>query len=169
MNGLKAKSIDESLNVYRRRSGSQGTKNGKKSRYKSKSTGFDKSNYACFILQETHYYKKDCLENMNKNDYVHITVASHEVDNEIVGELVVTNWEMEKSSIMETEFSYHMCHRQEYFDTFELKEGKVIQLNINKAHKINGIGTVWLTMFDNHEFLLHNMRHVPELKQNSLF
>lgn len=61
-----------------------------------------------------------------------------------------------------------MCSRIEYFEALKLKQGVVVCLGGNKISKVYGIGTVILKMFDDCEFLLHNVRHVSKLKRNLL-
>ena len=48
----------------------------------------------------------------------------------------------------------------------ELKEGGVIRLCNNKACEIQGMGTIHLKMFDDRDFLLKDVRYIPELKRN---
>jgi len=85
---------------------------------------------------------------------------------ESAGALVVTSLEPEKSWVLDSGCSYHMCPRKEYFETWALKEGGVVRLGNNKACKVQGMGTIRLKMFDGREFLLKDVRFVPELKRN---
>lgn len=55
--------------------------------------------------------------------------------------------------------------KKEYFETLKLEQGGIVLLGENKACKVHGIGMIKLKMFDDHEFLLHNMRYVPDLRQ----
>lgn len=54
--------------------------------------------------------------------------------------LVTKTLETEKAQIMDSEFSYHMCPRNKYFDTLDLKKGGVVQLGNNNRFKVHGIG-----------------------------
>lgn len=56
-----------------------------------------------------------------------------EDDYESVGTLVVECWKMEKSCGLNFGRSYHMCSMKEYFETLELKEGKIIHLGNDKT------------------------------------
>ena len=47
-----------------------------------------------------------------------------------------------------------------------MKEGGVVRLGNNKACKIQGMGTIRLKRFDDRDFLLKNVRYIPELKRN---
>jgi hypothetical protein len=67
---------------------------------------------------------------------------------------------------MNSRRSYHMCLMKEYFETLELKEGGVVHLRNDKALKVQGTSLICLRMFDNHEFILQDVRYVPKLKQN---
>jgi hypothetical protein len=60
-------------------------------------------------------------------------------------------------------FYYHMCSKKEYFETLEPVECGVVHLGDEKTCKIQGMGSICLTMFDNREFFLHDMRYVLEL------
>ena len=135
-----------------------------KSRSNSRSKGFDKSKYNCFLCHKLGHFKKDCPnKGVNGSPSVQVAVASDEDGYESVGALVVTSWEPEKSWVLEG-CSYHMFPRKEYFETLALKEGGVVRLGNNKACKVQGMGTVRLKMFDGREFLLKDVRFVPELK-----
>ncbi|MCH82500.1 putative Ty-1 copia retrotransposon protein [Trifolium medium] len=61
-----------------------------------------------------------------------------------------------------------MCSKKDYFETLELIEGGDVHLGDRKACKFQGMSSVHLMMFDNSEFLLHDVRYVPELKRNLL-
>ena len=78
----------------------------------------------------------------------------------------MTSWEPEKSWVLDSRCSYHICPIKEYFETLDLKEGGVVRLGNNKACKIKGMGTIRLKMFDDRDFLLKNVRYIPELKRN---
>lgn len=163
---LKIDDGGEGLNVTRGRSEQRGKGKGK-SRSKSKSKGFDKSKYKCFLCHKQGHYKKDCPDKGgNGSSSVQVAVASDEDGYESAGALVVTSWEPEKSWVLDSGCSYHMCPRKEYFETLALKEGGVVRLGNNKACKVQGMGTVRLKMFDGREFLLKDVRFVPELKRN---
>jgi hypothetical protein len=59
--------------------------------------------------------------------------------------------------------SDYMCLKKEYRENLELVEGGVVHLGDEKTCKIQGMGSICLTMFDNREFFLHDMRYVLEL------
>ena len=67
---------------------------------------------------------------------------------------------------MDSGCSYHSSPRKDYFETLELKPARVVLLGDNYPCKVQGIGTVRLKMFDNREYLLKNVRYIPELKRN---
>lgn len=66
--------------------------------------------------------------------------------------------------VMESGFSYHTCQIKEYCETLKLEKDGVFHLGDNKTCKIHGIDTIRLKMFDGREFLLHNVRYVPEFR-----
>jgi len=163
---LKVDEGGEGLNVARGRNGHRGKGKGK-SRSKSRSKGFDKSKYKCFLCHKQGHFKKDCPDKRgNASPSVQVAVVSDEDGYESAGALAVTSWKPEKSWVLDSGCSYHMCHRNEYFETSALKEGGVDRLGNNKACKVQGMGTVRLKMFDDREFLLKNVMYVLELKQN---
>lgn len=53
-----------------------------------------------------------------------------------------------------------MCLKKEYLETLNMEEGVVVHLSDNEACKVNGVGTLRLKMFNNHKFLLYNVRYV---------
>ena len=72
----------------------------------------------------------------------------------------------QKSWVMDSGCTYHMCPVKDYFEDLEQKEYGTVLLGNNKACKVHGIGTVRLRMFDNREMLLQDVRYVPKLKRN---
>ena len=81
--------------------------------------------------------------------------------------LVAFNTKTQTEWIMNFGCSYHSSPRKDYFETLELKPVGVVLLGDNCPCKVQGIGTVRLKMFDNREFLLKDVRYIPELKKIS--
>jgi hypothetical protein len=52
---------------------------------------------------------------------------------------------------------------KEYFETLKLVEGGEVDLENGKICKVQDMSLVCLMMFDNREFLLYDVRYVPEL------
>jgi len=88
-------------------------------------------------------------ENITKNSNKAWGIVASEDDYESVVTLVVECWKMEKSFFflfwkrkmenrcgLNSGRSYHMCSMKEYFETLELKEGRVIHLENDKAWKV---------------------------------
>ncbi|MCH88060.1 heat-shock protein, partial [Trifolium medium] len=63
----------------------------------------------------------------------------------------------DESWVMDSGCSYHMCSKKEYFETLELVEGEVVHLADGNTCKVQGMCSICLTMFDNCEFLLHDV------------
>lgn len=61
-----------------------------------------------------------------------------------------------------------MFLRKQYFDTFKFEEGGLIYLGDNNAYKAHNIDSIILKMFDECEFIPHNVTYNPELRQNML-
>lgn len=93
---------------------------------KSKPEVFYNSKFKYFTCHKTSHFKKDFLERGINSDYVQIIVSSYEDHYEIVCALVVTSLETHKSWVMDSDCSYHMCLRKEYFLTLDLREGGVV-------------------------------------------
>jgi hypothetical protein len=55
------------------------------------------------------------------SSFVLVIVESYEDGYESVGALVVTCWEPKKSWMFDLECSYHICLRNGYFETLDLK------------------------------------------------
>ncbi|GAU37497.1 hypothetical protein TSUD_275490 [Trifolium subterraneum] len=80
------------------------------------------------------------------------------------GALTVTSWEPEKSWVMDSGCSYHICPRKEYFETLELKECGVFRLGNNKVCKVQGTGFIRLKMYDGRNFLLKKDHTVEDFQ-----
>lgn len=111
-------------------------------------------------LSKTWSLQEDCPEREDNNDFVFIVVSFDEDNYESVGASTVSSLETGEGWVMDSCLAYHMCLRKEYFKSLKLTWGGIVLLGDDKACKVHGIGIVILKMFDDHEFLLHNMRHV---------
>jgi len=84
---------------------------------KSKSKGFDKSKYWCFICHKPCHFKKDIPDKGgNGSSFVQVVVVVNEDGYESMGVLEVTCWEPDKSSVLKSGCSYQMCPKKEYWD-----------------------------------------------------
>ena len=104
--------------------------------------------------------KRDYPKRKVNEDFVHV-ISLGEESYEDADVLVVLSLEIEDSWVIDSGFSYHMSSRIEYFKTLNMMQGGVVCLGDNKACEVHGIGTIRLKMFDDREFLIHNVRYVP--------
>src|SRR4030065_2125670 len=137
----------EGLNASKGRSDHKGKGKGR-SKSRSRSRGFDKSKLKCFGCNKTDHFKKDCPNKGGNGggSSVQVAEASNDDGYESAGALAVTSWDPEKSWVLDSGCSYHICPRKEYFETLKLVEGGVVRLGNNKACKIQGIGNIRLKM-----------------------
>lgn len=80
------------------------------------------------------------------------------------GALVVSSLETGDSWVMDLGYSYHMFLTKEYFEILKMEKGGVVLFGANKTYKVYSIDTIILKMFDDHEFLLHNVSYILELR-----
>ncbi|WVZ05356.1 hypothetical protein V8G54_018702 [Vigna mungo] len=85
---------------------------------------------------------------------------------ESAGVLVASSEDPQRSWVMDSGCSYHMCPVKEFFENLDQKEHGNVLLGNNKACRVQGVGSVRLKMFDNREMVLQAVRYVPELKRN---
>ncbi|WJX64387.1 hypothetical protein P8452_49170 [Trifolium repens] len=137
---LKIEDSGEGLNVARGRSEHKGKGKGKKYRSKSRPKGEGGSKFKCYHCHEPGHFKKDCPKR-NGGGGSSAQIATSDEGYESAGALAVTSWEPEKSWVMDSGCSYHMCPRKEYFETLELKEDGVVRLGNDKACKVQGYST----------------------------
>lgn len=62
---------------------------------------------------------------------------------------------------MDSNFSDNMFPIKGYFYTLNLEKSGTGFIGDDKACKIYGIGTTILKMFNDREFILHNVRYIP--------
>lgn len=77
-----------------------------------------------------------------KDDFILIAIALDDNGYESSGTLMVMSLDTEKSWVMDHICSSHMFLKKEYFETLELRKGRVVQLGNNKVFKVYDIGTV---------------------------
>lgn len=93
-----------------------------------------------------------------KKDSTDVVVA---FDNyECARGLAVSASSRQRSWVMESGCTYHMCSVKKFFENLELKEGGVVLLGNNKSCKVQGMGSSRSKMFDDKEILLQEMMYV---------
>ena len=73
-----------------------------------------------------------------------------------------------KSWVLDSACSYHMTPKKDWFDTYKPYNGGMIQMGNDATCPITGIGTMKIKMFDEVVRVLSNVRHIPDLRKNSI-
>ncbi|WVZ02051.1 hypothetical protein V8G54_022857 [Vigna mungo] len=121
----------------------------------------------CFKCQKIGHIKKFCPEKGKAGRPQETAdVAEASEGYESAGVLVASSEDSQRSWVMDSGCSYHMCPVKEFFENLDQKEHGNVLLGNNKACRVQGVGSVRLKMFDNREMVLQAVRYVPELKRN---
>ncbi|WVZ13024.1 hypothetical protein V8G54_017554 [Vigna mungo] len=121
----------------------------------------------CFKCQKMGHIKKLCPEKGKVGRPQETAdVAEASEGYESAGVLVASSEDPQRSWVMDSGCSYHMCPVKEFFENLDQKEHGNVLLGNNKACRVQGVGSVRLKMFDNREMVLQAVRYVPELKRN---
>ncbi|WVY92910.1 hypothetical protein V8G54_031998 [Vigna mungo] len=121
----------------------------------------------CFKCQKMGHIKKFCPEKGKAGRPQETAdVAEASEGYESAGVLVASSEDPQRSWVMDSGCSYHMCPVKEFFENLDQKEHGNVLLGNNKACRVQGVGSVRLKMFDNREMVLQAVRYVPELKRN---
>ncbi|WVZ07194.1 hypothetical protein V8G54_020540 [Vigna mungo] len=121
----------------------------------------------CFKCQKMGHIKKFCPEKAKAGRPQETAdVAEASEGYESAGVLVASSEDSQRSWVMDSGCSYHMCPVKEFFENLDQKEHGNVLLGNNKACRVQGVGSVRLKMFDNREMVLQAVRYVPELKRN---
>ncbi|WVZ14807.1 hypothetical protein V8G54_012373 [Vigna mungo] len=121
----------------------------------------------CFKCQKMGHIKKFCPEKGKAGrpqETADVAEASEGYESAEV--LVASSEDPQRSWVMDSGCSYHMCPVKEFFENLDQKEHGNVLLGNNKACRVQGVGSVRLKMFDNREMVLQAVRYVPELKRN---
>ncbi|WVZ23807.1 hypothetical protein V8G54_002351 [Vigna mungo] len=141
---------------------------GKKQSGKEKKLNLDGTKQVrCFKCQKMGHIKKFCPEKGKAGRPQETAdVAEASEGYESAGVLVASSEDPQRSWVMDSDCSYHMCLVKEFFENLDQKEHGNVLLGNNKACRVQGVGSVRLKMFDNREMVLQAVRYVPELKRN---
>ncbi|WVZ00077.1 hypothetical protein V8G54_026146 [Vigna mungo] len=121
----------------------------------------------CFKCQKMGHIKKFCPEKGKAGRPQETAdVAEASEGYESAGVLVASSEDPQRSWVMDSGCSYHMCPMKEFFENLDQKKHGNVLLGNNKACRVQGVGSVRLKMFDNREMVLQAVRYVPELKRN---
>ncbi|WVZ11959.1 hypothetical protein V8G54_016489 [Vigna mungo] len=127
----------------------------------------DTKQVRCFKCQKMGHIKKFCPEKGKAGRPQETAdVAEASEGYESAGVLVASSEDPQRSWVMDSGCSYHMCPVKEFFENLDQKEHGNVLLGNNKACRVQGVGSVRLKMFDNREMVLQAVRYVPELKRN---
>ncbi|WVZ16441.1 hypothetical protein V8G54_009423 [Vigna mungo] len=107
----------------------------------------------CFKCQKMGHIKKFCPEKGKAGRPQETAdVAEASEGYESAGVLVASSEDPQRSWVMDSGCSYHMCPVKEFFENLDQKEHGNVLLGNNKACRVQGVGS--------------DVRYVPELKRN---
>ncbi|KAG7598335.1 Reverse transcriptase RNA-dependent DNA polymerase [Arabidopsis suecica] len=138
-----------------------------------------KSRRSCWICGEDGHFKASC-PNKNKqhgkqsqgnnkaessNGKGHVAEASGLYVSEA---LSTTGVNLEDEWIMDTGCSYHMCHKKEWFEDMIETAGGSVRMGNKTVSKVKGIGSIRIKNESDMDFVLINVRYIPDMDRNLL-
>ena len=117
--------------------------------------------------------KEHLEEKKNRKKPLESTNVAKETldDNEVGTDLLSvssSNNVLLESWVLDSTCSYHMTPKKDWFDTYKPYNGGMVQMGNDATCPVIGIGTVKIKMFDGVVRVLSNVRHVPDLRKNSI-
>ena len=124
----------------------------------------------CYYCHKKGHFKKSCKkikadqkEEKNPENTTTIGVAT---ENNVKLLSVSLGNEISDLWILDLGCSFHMCANENWFDTYEKKNGGEFLMGNDPTCKVVGIETVKVKMYDNIIRTFDNVQHIPSLKMN---
>ncbi|KAK9674093.1 hypothetical protein RND81_12G210800 [Saponaria officinalis] len=127
-------------------------------------------NIKCFYYGELGHIQTMCpkakkdLKELKKTRGIGV-LAMAEVDD---GELLMVHGEKEpeKSWVLDSGTSYHICRRRDWFSSYEECEGKMVTLSNGDKANIEGMGEVKIRLHDDQVIRFGDVRYIPNINRN---
>eukprot|EP00253_Pinus_taeda_P027011 PITA_27011 len=144
---------------------------GKNSGYHSKSRkgkSKSRSEIVCWKSQKKGHLKKDCRSRKGKEGDAQ-QENNHEANviGEVLQDALILSFEnITDSWVVDSGASFHATPDKKYFHDYVQGDFGQVRLGDDKPCKIVGMGKVLVKQQNGNQWLLKEVRHVPELKKN---
>jgi len=143
---------------------------GKSPRYRSKSRkGKSKSRLGivCWKCGKKGHLKKYCKSRKGKGDTQQETNHEANVTGDVLQDSLILSLEnIIDAWVVDLGASFHATPDKKHFHDYVQGDFGQVQLDDDKPYKIIGMGTVFIKQHNENQWLLKEVRHVPNLKKS---
>ena len=150
----------------------------KKGQRNDRSRSKSKSRRGCWTCGEEGHFKASCPnknkqqgkqnQGNNKAESSNGKGLAVEASSYVSEALSTTGVSLEDEWIMDSGCSYHMTHKREWFEDMAKIDGGTVRMGNKTLSKVKGIGSIRIKNENDMDFVLTDVRYIPEMDRNLL-